>query len=134
MPAYATPQSGGGATVQVNVTGLLPGDTAQLFAAETITAAEASIVIERAYSPSGSDQGITFQIQFSLAAPTTSLQILGSNNPNLAAFNLAGDWVSLYTSTNKQVDSYTDTGRFKYYCAYLATPPASGTTTVTAQR
>lgn len=131
MPAYGDLPSGVGATT-VGPTALSPGDSLALFNNETVTALEASIIANRALSPSGSDQGVTFFIEFA-AAPTDSLQILGSNKAPAAVFALA-DWASLYTSTNKQTDSYADTARFAYYCAYLASQSAGGKLTVIAQR
>ncbi len=82
--------------------------------------------------PAGTDAGATFFIEFA-SSPTDSLQILGTNKTPAAAFALA-DWESLYTSSNKQTDAYTDTGRYAYYCAYLASQSGGGAVTVTVQR
>jgi hypothetical protein len=131
MPAYGDLPSGVGATT-AGPTAIAPGDSLVLFNNETVAALEASIVAARAESPSGSDQGITFFMEFA-AAPTASLEILGTNKPPAAVFALA-DWAVLYTSANKQQDSYTDTARFAYYCAYLASQSAGGKLTVIAQR
>jgi len=114
-----------------SLTAIQPGDGLYLWNAETPAAPQASIVLVRALGPTG-EAGITFSINFA-AAPTDSLQILGSNKPPAAAFTLT-DWESLYTSSNKQNDSYTDTARFEYYCAYLASQSAGGALTVIAQR
>lgn len=127
MSNYGTLQPGGS-----QVTALGPGESLTLFNAETPAAPQASLAFLRDNSASFSDQGVTFQILFS-AFPTSSVQVLGSNKVPAAAFNL-NDWQSLYTSTNKQVDAYTDTGRFAYYCAYLATQSGGGAITVTVQR
>ena len=131
MPNYGDLPVGVGTTV-AGPTACIPGDSLALFNNETVTAPQASIVLARGNSPSGSDQGTTFFIEFA-AAPTDSLQILGSNKVPAAVFSLA-DWYALYTSTNKQTDYYTDTGRFAYYCAYLASQSAGGKVTVNAQR
>ena len=126
-------------TAVAGPTACIPGDSLALFNNETVAATpQASIVMARAMSPVGSDQGTTFFIEFA-APPTDSLEILGSNNAPVAnaagvyIFNLA-DWYVLFTSTNKQQDYYTDTGRFAYYCAYLASQSAGGKVTVNAQR
>lgn len=136
MPNYGDLPVGVGTTV-AGPTACIPGDSLALFNNETVTAPQASIVLARGNSPSGSDQGTTFFIEFA-AAPTDSLQILGSNKApvpvnGVYTFNLA-DWYVLFTSTNKQQDYYTDTGRFAYYCAYLASQSAGGKVTVNAQR
>lgn len=131
MPAYGDLPSGIGATA-AGPTAVIPGDNLTLFNSETVAALVASIVLARAMGRGDADQGVTFFIEFAAAA-TDSLQILGTNKLPAAAFNL-NDWVSLYTSTNKQQDSYTDTGRFAYYCAYLASQSGGGKLTVIAQR
>lgn len=133
MPSFGVAQSGGNANPSLNIAAVFPGDQYYLFNAEAPAPPQASVVIERGKSPSGADSGITFLIEFS-TAPTDSLQILGSNDPTaLNAFNI-NQWQSLYTSSNKQVDAYTDTGRYRYYCAYLASLTPGPTVTVIAQR
>ena len=131
MPNYGDLPVGVGTTV-AGPTACIPGDQLILFNNETVTPPQASIVMARANSPSGSDQGTTFFIEFA-AVPTDSLKILGSNKTTAAVFNLT-DWYALYTSTNKKTDYYTDTGRFAYYCAYLASQSAGGKVIVNAQR
>ena len=137
MPSYGDLPVGAGTTV-AGPTACVPGDQLILFNNETVTAAQASIVMARAKGPGDDDAGTTFFIEFA-AAPTDSLEILGSNKtpvPNAAGvyvFNLA-DWYLLFTSTNKQQDYYTDTGRFAYYCAYMATQAAGGKVICIAQR
>ena len=131
MPNYGDLPVGVGTTV-AGPTACIPGDSLALFNNETVTAAQASIVMARAKGPGDDDAGTTFFIEFA-AAPTDSLEILGSNKVPAAVFNLA-DWYVLFTSTNKQQDYYTDTGRFAYYCAYLASQAAGGKVTVNAQR
>ena len=112
--------------------GLSPGQQMVLFAGESLTAPQASQVFSRGPSPSLSDQGITFFMQFA-SSPTRSLLILGSNKLPAATFT-SGDWITLATSSNKQVDSYTDTTRYTFYCAYLASQSGGGALTVNAQR
>lgn len=121
MPNYGTPQAGG------TLTALQPGDELYLFNAETPAAPQASIAFARGYSPSGDDAGVTFQILFA-AAPTDSLVIQGSNIDSDA------DYETLYTSTSKQQDAYTDTGRWAFYRAKLVSQTAGGAVTVLAQR
>lgn len=131
MPNYGDVTSGIGAT-NASPTAIQPGDSVALFNSETVAAGQASMVIARAMGRTDDDAGITFFIEFA-ASPTDSLQILGSNKPPAAAFTVA-DWYALYTSTNKQTDYYTDTGRFAYYCALVATQSGGGKVTVIAQR
>lgn len=131
MPAYGDLPTGVGATT-AGPTALASGDNLALFNNETVAALEASIVVAPMTSPSGADASITFVSQFA-AAPTASLQILGTNKTPAAVFTLA-DWYALWTSTNKQQDYYTDTGRFAYYCAYVASQSAGGKLTLIAQR
>lgn len=125
MPSYGTPQAGG-------LTAVYPGDALTLFAGETPTAPQASVVFARGMSPSGDDAGITFQSGFA-DNPTAVLEVLGSNIAPAADFALL-DWAVLYTSTDKQTDSYTDTNRFAYYCVYLPSQSAGGAITVAVQR
>ena len=121
MPNYGTPQAGG------TLTALQPGDAMYLFNAESPTAPQASVAFARAVGPSASDQGVTFQIEFA-AAPTASVLIQGSNVDSDAWY------ITLYTSSNKQFDSYTDTQRFAFYRSKLASQSAGGALTVLAQR
>ena len=137
MPSYGDLPVGVGTTI-AGPTACIPGDALVLFNNETVVAPQASIAMARAKGHGDNDSGTTFQIEFA-AVPTDSLIILGSNKapvPNAAGvyvFNLA-DWAQLFTSTNQQQDHYTDTQRFAYYCAYLASQSAGGKLTVTAQR
>lgn len=121
MPVYGVPQSGGVLAC------ISPGESITLFNAETLTAPQASVAFNRGNSPSLSDQGTTFQILFA-TAPTSTLAIQGSNVDVDAAY------VTLFTSTSKQQDSYTDTQRFAFYRAKLLTQSAGGAVTVIAQR
>lgn len=122
MPNYGTLQAG-------NVlTALYPGSGPYyLFNAETPTAPQASIAFNRAFSASLNDNGTTFQIIFA-SAPTSSVLIQGSD------IDVDGDYLTLYTSTSKQFDSYTDVQRFSFYRAKVATQSAGGAITVVAQR
>jgi hypothetical protein len=132
MPPYGDLPAGVGTTL-AGPTAIVPGDSLALFNNETIAAApQASIVAARAAAAMDGGQGVSFFIEFA-AAPTDSLQILGTNKTPAAVFTLA-DWVTLYTSTNKQQDSYTDLQPLAYYCAYLASQSGGGKVTVIAQR
>lgn len=121
MPLYGVAQAGG------VLTAIQPGDSITLFAAETLTAPQASVAFNRGYSPSATDAGTTFQILFA-SAPTSTLAIQGSN------LDVDADYVTLYTSTSKQQDGYTDIGRWAFYRAKLLTQSGGGAVTVIAQR
>jgi hypothetical protein len=122
MPVYGSPQSGG------VLTALAPGDTLTLFgAAESLTAPVSSIAFARQMGPGETDAGTTFTIDFA-AAPTSSVLIQGSNQ------DIDATYQTLLTSSNKQHDNLTDTGRWKYYRAQLASQSAGGAVTVIAQR
>lgn len=121
MPNYGIPQAGG------TLTALQPGDALALFNAESPAAPQASIAFERAMGPGGVDGGTTFSVVFA-AAPTDSLVIQGSNA------DVEAQYQTLFTSTNKQFDLYTDTGRWAFYRAKLVTQSAGGAVTVVAQR
>jgi|SRR5580658_897777 hypothetical protein len=108
-----------------NFTDLEVGESLYLFNAETLTAPQASIAFSRAYSPSGMDAGITFQM-FYAASPTAVLIIQGSND--------GVNWINLYTSNNEQSDNYTDNTRWAFYRAYLSSQSGGGAVTVLAQR
>lgn len=66
---------------------------------------------------------ISFQISFATAA-TDVLVIYGSNTAPTAAGPQNG--VALYTSTNKQSDSYIDTSGFVFYWAQLQSQSGGG--------
>ena len=125
MPDYGAAQSGG-------LTVLYPGDAMELFASESPDAPQASMVFARGQSAVETDAGSTFQTEFA-SSPTSVVEILGSNQMPGLDFTLA-DWAVLYTSTDKISDSYTDTGRWAYYCAYLASQSGGGAVTVLVQR
>jgi hypothetical protein len=134
MPLFGAAQSGPNAASGLNIAALYPSEGPYyLFNAESpAQVPQASVVIERGKSGTD-DAGISFQIEYE-AAPTAVVQILGSNDPNvLGAFNLA-QWVVLFTSTNQQSDGYTDTARWRYYCAYVLSEAAGFPVTVAAQR
>jgi hypothetical protein len=129
MPTYATPMAGG------VFTSLCVGQGPYfLFNNEAVTTAEASTAISRATSPSGADNGITFQMEFASAPTAGIIEILATNVPQSPkhSFNL-NEWSVVYTSTTDQTQSYTDIGRSEFYCAYAVTGP-SGNLTVTANR
>jgi phosphopantetheine adenylyltransferase len=97
-----------------------------LFAAsDTLTAPAKSIAIAP-IAARGINRIVTFMIQFA-SAPTNSLVIQGANTDTDAAYQ------TLYTSTNKQLDNYTDTVAWTYYRAYLVSQSAGGVLTVLAQ-
>lgn len=121
MPNYGVAQAGG------VLTSVPVGEKFTLFNAESVTAPQASVAFNRAPSPSGADQGITFTIDFA-SSPTASVTIQGSNT------DVDADYLVLATSSNKQHDSYTDTGRFAYYRANVASQSGGGAITVKAQR
>lgn len=121
MPNYGVAQVGG------TVAAVAPGDQYFLWNAETPTAPQASVAFARQMGPGQTDAGITFTISFA-SAPTDSLVIQGSNVDSDAQYQ------SLYTSTNKQLDAYTDTGRWAFYRAKLVTQSAGGAVTIIAQR
>lgn len=121
MPNYGIPQAGG------TLTALQPGDALALFNAESPAAPQASVAFVRAMGPGGVDGGTTFSVVFA-AAPTDSLVIQGSNA------DVEAQYQTLFTSTNKQFDLYTDTGRWAFYRAKLVTQSAGGAVTVVAQR
>lgn len=133
MPNFGLAQSGGNSNPSLNLTALYPGDGPYLlFAGENPAAPQASVVIERGKQGSD-DAGISFSMVFA-APPTAVVLILGTNTPNaLLNFN-PNQWLVLYNSTDKQVDGYTDTGRWRFYCAYIASQSAGGNLTVSAQR
>lgn len=122
MPNYGVVQAGG------TLTSLCPGDGPYfLFNAESPTAPQASVAFSRGSYQPADDAGVTFQIIFA-SAPTASVTIQGSN------VDTAADYVVLFTSTNKQFDSYTDTARFRFYRSAVASQSAGGAITVTAMR
>jgi hypothetical protein len=98
-----------------------------LLNAETLATGDASVAINRGPAPGMADQGTTFQISFA-SAPTATVIIQGSN------VDLAADYVDLYTSTNKQFDTFTDVTRFAFYRAKMSAYSAGGACTVTVQR
>ena len=124
MPAYGSLPGGIGTAVQA-------GDSLPMFNNDTLGVPKTSIVLARALSPYPSS-ALSFSINFA-AAPTASVQILGSNKVPASTFTLT-DWSSLYTSSNKQSDSFTDPNNFTYYCVYVPSQSAGGALTVVAQR
>lgn len=123
---YGVTQSGG-TTSASQLVALQPGDAFTLFSAESPAAPQASVAFTRAMGPGGVDGGTTFTIAFA-AAPTDAVAIQGSNT------DVDAQYQTLYTSTNKQFDSYTDTGRWAFYRAKLVSQSAGGAVTVIAQR
>lgn len=128
MPTFATRMAGG------VFTSLCPGDgTVYLFNTEFVTSTEPSVAISRAPSPSGGDNGITFQMLFTSAPAAGAIEILATNVPQFPTRSFVlTDWTVVYTSTVSQTQSYTDIGRSEFYCAYVVT--GGQIVTVTAQR
>lgn len=122
MPSYSTLQAGGVKTA------LMPGDSLALFNNEAVTTGESSISFNRARGPIGADSGTTFSIDWA-ASPTGSTVVIQVANQDVDA-----DYVTVYTSTAKQHDAYTDIGRAKFYRAQVTTYSAGGNLTVIAQR
>jgi len=124
MPAYvAGPQ---------NFTDLEVGVSLYLFNAEAPTIPAAgypSIALTRAYSPSATDAGTTFYINWA-SAPTAavdSVVIQGSAD--------GINWQTLYTSNaGIQQDNFTDLTRAAFYRAILLAESTGGALTVIAQR
>jgi len=105
-----------------------PGDALLLFSAELPTAPQASQALARGLSPSGSDQGTTFTVDWRDANPTATVQIQASNIDDDSHYQ------TIYTSVNKQQDNFTDQTRFAYYRARLSAYVSGGLVTVVAQR
>lgn len=122
MPNYGTVQSGG------VVTSLQPGESMLLWNAESPSAPVASIPFNRAPGPGpDADAGTTFTISFA-SAPTATIDIQAANQ------DVDAQYITIFTSTNKQVDSFTDGQRFAFYRAKLTSQSAGGALTVLAQR
>lgn len=125
MPNYGVAQAGspGGS----NLTELKPGDFFYFFNTESPVPPQASIALAMGYAPGGADAEILFTISFS-AAPTDSLVIQASN------VDVDSQYQTVYTSTNKQLDSYADLGLFAYYRVKVVTWTGGGTLTVIVKR
>lgn len=79
-------------------------------------------------SPSGDDAGTSFTIDFAAAATGSTVVIQASNQ------DVDADYQTVFTSTAKQHDAYTDIGRSKFYRALCSTYAAGGNLTVIASR
>lgn len=123
MPAYGTIQGGG------QLTAVSPGDTFFNFQNEVVTAAEASVPFVRAVSASFDDSGTTFQIIWQNAPGGTDTVLIQASNTDVDA-----DYVTVYISTGRQFDLYTDVGRSKFYRAKVGAAITGGRLTVSAQR
>jgi hypothetical protein len=115
MPVYGT--------VSPSIVSMSPGDVVELFNAETPAIPSNSIVI----TPGVGVRNLEFQSQFAAAA-TASLLIEGSNVSPTASS--PQDGLVLYTSTNKQADSYNDANGLAFYWANLSTQTAGGAVSV----
>ena len=137
MSLYGSPQIGsrqwdpaGGLTpaqmAGLNLTTLMPGESIKLFdGTEAAGASVKSVAIARSRGVAGYAP-VTFSIDFP-SSPTDSLLIQGAN------FDVEGDYQTLYTSTNKQHDVYTDTGAWLFYRATLSSYSAGSMPIVAAQ-
>jgi hypothetical protein len=126
MPNYGTmPITGTGTGVSATVLG--SGDTMVLFSAESPTAPQASLAIAPGVA-GGESPAITFQASWSVA-PTASLLIQGAMADTSAGWAAASTLATLTTSPA----TYTDTGAWAYYRAYLSSQSAGGALTVIAR-
>jgi hypothetical protein len=91
--------------------------------ADSLTAPATSRVIAPVDSGPVQRGGITFQTQFA-SSPTAVVTIYGSNTPPTSVGPQNG--VSLFTSTNKQADNYTDNLSFAFYWAVLTSQSGGG--------
>lgn len=111
-------------------TAVYPGDTIALFAAaDTLAAANNSIVVSPSDAGGVNRNAITFALNFA-SAPTSVVKIFGSNTFPTTAGPQNG--VLLYTSTNLQADNYTDNLAFAFYWAELVSQSAGGALSLTA--
>jgi len=124
MPNYGSLPITGTGTGQGS-TALGSGDWIALFSAETLTAPQSSIAISQVPGVGGPTE-ITFSIAFA-AAPTSVLVIQGANSDTDAAYQ------TLFTSTSKLQDNYTDTVAWGYYRAQLVSQSSGGACTVIAR-
>lgn len=140
MPNYGVAQAGSnratptvvnGAAGQpggFNVVALQPGQSYLLFNAETLTAPQSSIAVLMAMGPdAGADRGVSFSIHFA-SAPTAQVDIQASNVDDDAQY------VSVYSSTNRQNDGYVDYGRYLFYRAQLVSGGSNDALTVIINR
>lgn len=112
------------------------GDTVALFA-NTDTVAQG--LVSKVISPVDSGPVGRNLIQFTISfptAPTDAVTIYGSNTPPTAGSGATPgapqNGIALFTSTNKQFDSYPDNLGFRFYWAGLPTYSAGGMPTVIA--
>ena len=106
-----------------------PGETYQLFAAETVAANATSVVI----APAGPDAWtrgiISFQQHFA-SGPTAVVVIYGSNDAPTSSGPTNGQ--VLQTFTNTQDASLSDNSGFAFYWAVVSGYSAGGKLTVSA--
>jgi hypothetical protein len=122
MNLYGSSQAGGVAT------SLSPGESLTLFdGTESPAAGVTSLAFVRGPSPASDDAGTIFQTAFP-TAPTATLLVQGSN------IDVEADYETLYTSTSKQFDAYTDTARWKFYRLKLSAYSSGGMPVATVQR
>lgn len=106
-----------------------PGSNLLMFTAADVLVAPAT---SRVYAPLAAagvkSPSINFNAQYA-AAPTAVVQIYGSNVPPTSAGPQNG--TLLWTSTNKQTDTYIDTTGYAFYWAVLLSQSAGGALTLT---
>jgi hypothetical protein len=97
-----------------------PGELFSLFSSTDVLAAGTNSQVMTPAAPGPvARQAISFTIQCTTASPTDQIIIYGSNTPPTAAGPQNG--LALYTSNNKQSDSYVDTSGLRFYWAQLVT-------------
>jgi hypothetical protein len=104
-----------------------PGDTMQLFTAETLTAPATSKVYALLDSGAVERRSILFQANWA-TTPTASLVIYGSNTAPTTAGPQNGVALGSAITAN---GVYQDTAGFKFYWATLASQSAGGALTLT---
>jgi hypothetical protein len=87
---------------------LSPGDTINLFNAETPTPPQASIAFTQAYAAQGQPPGATFQAIF---PGTASVQVQGSN------IDVDADYANVGAAITTSGGAVTDTSRLSFYRA-----------------
>ena len=131
-PAVTQGQGAAGQPGGFNLSVINPGENITLFNAETPTAPQSSVAFLRGVGPMETPAGIAFTISTSIANPTISVLIQGSNQ------DIDSQYQTVYTSTNKQNDFYADAGEFLFYRAKVNSGTSGGggygTITVIAQR
>lgn len=130
MPSYGVAQSGYSATSGLNLTSIVPGDSFTLFdGTETPVQGMKSVAFSRGASPSGADNGTSFDIS---GMPSTAVVDIQAANIDVdsAYSSVSGN---LTPDTNGNA-TYTDVGRSAFYRAVLTTYVSGAMPVVRAQR